>query len=66
MFHDPKSLGTADIDESLNIKVITINKTIHDHLKYRNIVSRWISQSLTEAQKVGRVESCLKCLIIVT
>ena len=46
------------IEKSLKIKATTINKIFHDHLKYRNVVLRWVTYYLTEAQKVSRVDWC--------
>ncbi|UYV78175.1 hypothetical protein LAZ67_16000370 [Cordylochernes scorpioides] len=44
------------VRESVGIGSAAINTILNDHLKYRKLVSRWVTHSLTEGQKLGRIK----------
>ncbi|UYV66847.1 hypothetical protein LAZ67_4003066 [Cordylochernes scorpioides] len=53
-----KRITYQQLEKSVSIESAAINTIINDHLKYRKLVSRWVSRSLTEDQKLGRVKWC--------
>ncbi|CAH1984799.1 unnamed protein product [Acanthoscelides obtectus] len=50
------------IEVSLKISKISIQKTLHEELGVRKLVSRWIPYLLTEEQKPARINWCQKTL----
>ncbi|CAH1996813.1 unnamed protein product, partial [Acanthoscelides obtectus] len=51
-----------EIEASLKISKTSIQKNLHDELRVRKLVSRWIPHLLTEEQKAARVNWCQKTL----
>ncbi|GFS82437.1 putative DD34D transposase [Nephila pilipes] len=51
-----------EIEASLDISMISINKILHEHLSVKKICSRWIPHNLTNAQKKARVDWCKEML----
>ncbi|CAH1999530.1 unnamed protein product [Acanthoscelides obtectus] len=51
-----------EIEASLKISKISIQKILHEELGVRELVSRWIPHLLTEEQKAARVNWCQKTL----
>ncbi|CAH2010680.1 unnamed protein product [Acanthoscelides obtectus] len=51
-----------EIEASLKISKISIQKIVHEELGVRKLVSRWIPHLLTEEQKAARVNWCQKTL----
>ncbi|CAH1992760.1 unnamed protein product [Acanthoscelides obtectus] len=51
-----------EIEASLKISNTSIQKTLHEELRIRKLVSRWIPHLLTEEQKAARVDWCQKTL----
>ncbi|CAH1992550.1 unnamed protein product [Acanthoscelides obtectus] len=51
-----------EIEASLKISKISIQKNLHEELRVRKFVSRWIPHLLTDEQKAARVNWCQKTL----
>ncbi|GFT19851.1 uncharacterized protein NPIL_606111 [Nephila pilipes] len=51
-----------EIEASLDIRMTSINKILHEHLSVKKICSRWIPHNLTNAQKKARVDWCKEML----
>ncbi|CAH1997565.1 unnamed protein product [Acanthoscelides obtectus] len=51
-----------EIGSSLKISKTSIEKSVHEELRVRKLVSRWIPHLLTEEQKAARVNWCQKRL----
>ncbi|CAH1988270.1 unnamed protein product [Acanthoscelides obtectus] len=51
-----------EIEASLKISKTSIQKSLHEELGVRKLVSRWIPHLLTEEQKAARVNWCQKTL----
>ena len=47
-----------DIMAETDLSRGTIERTIHDHLKMRKVVSRWVAHQLTDEQKQKRLRIC--------
>ena len=51
-----------EIEASLGISKISIQKILHEELAVKKLVSRWIPHLLTKEQKEARVNWCQKTL----
>ncbi|CAH1971882.1 unnamed protein product [Acanthoscelides obtectus] len=59
---EDKHVTYREIEASLKISKTSIQKSLHEELGVRKLVSRWILHMLTEEQKAAKVNWCQKTL----
>lgn len=58
IIEENKRITYEEIQHLMKIGSGSVHKILHDHLRVRRIVSRWVPHNLTDAQKQARVQWC--------
>lgn len=58
LIRDFRNITYEEIQDALGISADAVHSILHDHLRVRKLVSRWIPHLLDERQKQGRVDWC--------
>lgn len=58
LIQDNRRITYQEIQQIMQIGSGSVHEILHEHLRVRRIVSRWVPHNLTETQKQARVEWC--------